>query len=289
MSTRTGKAPAVAPNDRSGEVTLLSRGSTDLESVSPLSPPCSPSSTLQAAGSLAAATPPRALAQQCALSSFAAGPGPKARGTSAYPCQGDAKRQSAQAGAFPALPPQIFGAQAAFQFDTTACSHLLEVAAPNCLRCVANASRASQGVCFLEPPVRRGQRAEIRFRFDSKPGRMRYFLGISRGHFTVDAADTTLRAAGWSIENLYAGPHLEATPHRTKATPLFHTGSVVTVVVDLTDSVKAHASFKVDSTGIDHTVQLPGRALDCVVVWASLYNRFAQLSLLDMEAAPRFS
>lgn len=288
MSTRTGKAPAVAPSDGSGEVTLFSRGSTDSESVSPLSPPCSPSSILQAAGSLAAAAPPRALARQRSLSSSAAGPGLKARGTAAYPCQGDAKRQSAQAGAFPALPfEQISGVRAAaFKFDSTACSDLLEVAAPDCLRCVSNATRASQGVCFLEPPVRRGERAEIRFRFDNKPGRMRYFLGISRGHFKVDAADTTLRAAGWSIENLYAGPHLEAAPHRTKAPPFFHTGSVVTVVVDLTDSVKAHASFNVDSSGIGHTVQLPGRTMDCVVVWASLYNRFAQLTLLDMEAPP---
>lgn len=220
----------------------------------PLSPSCSFSSTSQAVGASAEARSPQQSDE-------------------------DAVKPSAQAGAFPPLPSQIAGG-GGFQFDKSACSRLLEVAAPNCLRCLANGTRTSQGVCFLDPPVRRGERADLRFRFDNKPGRMRYFIGVSRGHFDADAADATLRGAGWSIENLYAGPHREGAPHRSKGLPLFHTGSVVTVVVDLSDPTKAYVSFTID-TGLAHTVQLPGHALESVVVWASLYNRFAQLAFLD--------
>lgn len=225
--------------------------------------------------------PPRGSMRPRVSSTPPAGTGPMLRKSMAVLSRGDAERPSAQAGAFPELPQQVSGAKVGFQFDRTACSRLLEVTAPNCLRCLANATRASQGVCFLHPPVRRGERAELRIRFDNKPGRMRYFLGVSRSHFAVDAPDSTLRSAGWSVENLYAGPHVEGKPHMTKGTPLFHTGSVVTLVVDLTDSAKAHASFNVDSTGVAHTVQLPGRTLDYVVVWTSPYNRFAQIALLD--------
>lgn len=178
---------------------------------------------------------------------------------------------------FPELPNTIY--DGGFYFEPATCSSLMEVAAPNCLRCHTNATRNLQGVCFLNPPVLRGERAQIRIRLDNKPGRMRYFLGIARQRFG-DASDIALRKAGWSIENLYAGPHSENAPCNTKTTPLFHTGSVVTIVVDLTEPSSAEVSFAVDTTNACFRQRLP-KNLQKVEFWVSLYNRFAQFSVLD--------
>lgn len=182
---------------------------------------------------------------------------------------------TAKVGSFPELPSS--SSECGFSFDPTSCSSL-EVAAPNCLRCHTNATRNGQGVCFLSPPVHRGEQAQIRIRLDNKPGRMRYFLGIARKRFG-DAPDSALRMAGWSIENLYAGPHSEKVPCNAKATPLFHTGSIVTITVDLRDSSGAEVCFAVDTTNTSFRQQLP-KNLEKVEFWVSLYNRFAQFTVL---------
>lgn len=189
-------------------------------------------------------------------------------------------QMSAQVGDFPPLP--AMSSAGTFRFDSRACSPSLHVAAPNCLRCLANATRARQGVCFLEPALPRGEQGQLRIRLDNKPGRMRYFLGVARKKFDTDAPDTCLRELGWSIENLYAAPHREKAPCRSKATPIFHTGSVVTVNVDLRESSSPpHIDFSVDSTGFQTSAPLPARGLESVVFWVSLYNRFAQFTILD--------
>lgn len=180
------------------------------------------------------------------------------------------------------LPPSPDAAAARrLRFDPQGCSSTLDVSAPNCLRCVANATRTSQGVCFLDPPVEQGRIVEARFRFDNKPGRMRYFVGVARTRFASDACDIDLRKAGWSIENLYASPHSEGLACTSKAAPIFHTGSVVTLAVDLRDSEKPEVRFSVDTTGICLSARLPARGLHSVIPWISLYNRLAQVTLLD--------
>mmetsp|Transcript_24005 Transcript_24005/g.66765 ORF Transcript_24005/g.66765 Transcript_24005/m.66765 type:complete len:295 (+) Transcript_24005:495-1379(+) len=284
----SGAPPAAAPSDGSTVDAPLSRGLAGLERVQQPLTPCSPSASLQAAGTAATAAPlkarPRASSSPAGSGLIVAKP-PSALNVArsseirAPASRRDAERAPTQVGDFPALPPP--GTGSGFRFDPAACSRLLEVAAPNCLRCTANATRTSQGVGFLEPPVRRGERAKLSIRFDNKPGRMRYFLGVARRHFGVDAPDVDLRGAGWSIENLYAGPHAEGAPCRMNAIPLFHTGSVVTLVADLTEPSKAYVSFEIDTTGVTHRVALPGRALESVVFWVSLYNRFAQITILD--------
>eukprot|EP00927_Polykrikos_kofoidii_P050109 TRINITY_DN44046_c0_g1_i1.p1 TRINITY_DN44046_c0_g1~~TRINITY_DN44046_c0_g1_i1.p1 ORF type:complete len:308 (+),score=37.70 TRINITY_DN44046_c0_g1_i1:506-1429(+) len=168
-----------------------------------------------------------------------------------------------------------------FRFDPTVCSESLEVITPHCLRCRVNATRTSQGVCFLEPPVLPGQIAQIRVRLDNKPGRMRYFLGVARRRFAVDARDADLRSEGWSIENLYSGVHQERKPCMSKAAPIFHTGSVVTITVDLQDPARSELTFVVDTTGVQLKAPLPGRSLEGLSFWVSLYNRFAQFSLSE--------
>jgi hypothetical protein len=167
-----------------------------------------------------------------------------------------------------------------FRFDPNFCSSSLEIMSPLCLHCPVNASRFSQGVCFLEPAVQRGERAEVRFSLDNKPGRMRYFLGVARKQFATDGSDALLRNSGWSLENLYAGPHKEGAPCTVKAPPLFHTGSIVTLVVDLRDAAKPHLEISVDSTGANFRVELDGKRIERLFLWVSLYNRFAQFSLL---------
>eukprot|EP00746_Dinoflagellata_sp_MGD_P150592 gnl/MRDRNA2_/MRDRNA2_82431_c1_seq1.p1 gnl/MRDRNA2_/MRDRNA2_82431_c1~~gnl/MRDRNA2_/MRDRNA2_82431_c1_seq1.p1 ORF type:complete len:243 (-),score=28.45 gnl/MRDRNA2_/MRDRNA2_82431_c1_seq1:91-819(-) len=184
---------------------------------------------------------------------------------------------TAKVGSFPDLPAS--SCEAGFTFDPTSCSSLMEVAAPNCLRCHSNATRNGQGVCFLIPSVQRGEQAQIRFRLDNKPGRMRYFLGVARKRFG-DAPDSALRAAGWSIENLYAGPHSEKAPCNAKATPLFHTGSIVTLSVDLRDPSRSEVCFAVDTTNANFRQRLPSN-IEKVEFWVSLYNRFAQFTVLD--------
>lgn len=184
---------------------------------------------------------------------------------------------SAKVGSFPELPVTASGV--GFYFDPRSCSSFMDVASPKCLRCHTNATRSLQGVCFLSPPVLRGECSQIKIRLDNKPGRMRYFLGIARQRFG-DASDITLRKAGWSIENLYARPHSENSPCNTKAPPLFHTGSTVTLMVDLRESSTYEISFTVDTSGVEFREKLP-KNLDKVEFWVSLYNRFAQFSILD--------
>jgi len=185
---------------------------------------------------------------------------------------------SAQTNNFPELPQA--GSETIW-FDSAFCSKALDVVAPNCLRCTSNATRNSQGVCFLGPEVRRGEHASVRIRLDNKPGRMRYFLGLSRHRFAVDGSDAELRRAGWSIENLFSRPHQEGSPCNVKSPPIFHTGSVVSISADLRDPAKAKAIFSVDNTGVEFCVQLPTKKLETVVFWVSLYNRFAQFTILD--------
>jgi len=199
-----------------------------------------------------------------------------------------------QRGSFPSLPQPLDSAVTAactagsfggarLQFDPRGCSALLQVDAPSCLRCITNATRASQGVCFLDPPVEQGQLTVVRFRFDNKPGRMRYFVGVARKRFASDCCDADLRRVGWSIENLYASPHSEGQACTSKTTPIFHTGSIVTLAVDMRDQQKPEVRFAVDTTGVSFSAPLPKRGLDSVVVWISLYNRLAQVTLLDTD------
>lgn len=199
--------------------------------------------------------------------------------------EASAPSAGAQACSLSLLPPSPDAAAAIrLRFDPQGCSAMLDVSAPNCLRCIANATRKSQGVCFLDPPIEQGQIVEARFRFDNKPGRMRYFVGVARERFASDACDIDLRKAGWSIENLYASPHLEGLACTSKATPIFHTGSVVTMAVDLRDSRKPEVRFSVDTTGICLSARLPASGLQSVIPWISLYNRFAQVTLLETSS-----
>lgn len=188
-------------------------------------------------------------------------------------------KHSAQVGSFPPVPASL--GKTKFQFDPNYCSSRLDVAAPNCLRCATNATRFSQGVCFLEPAVQRGECAEVRISLDNKPGRMRYFVGVARKRFGIDGSDAVLRGAGWSLENLFSGPHHEGHPCRSTAPPLFHTGSIMTVVVDLRERAVSEVAFSVDSTGANFRVQLSGKQPESLFFWVSLYNRFAQCSILD--------
>eukprot|EP00747_Dinoflagellata_sp_TGD_P191270 gnl/TRDRNA2_/TRDRNA2_54410_c0_seq1.p4 gnl/TRDRNA2_/TRDRNA2_54410_c0~~gnl/TRDRNA2_/TRDRNA2_54410_c0_seq1.p4 ORF type:complete len:111 (-),score=11.26 gnl/TRDRNA2_/TRDRNA2_54410_c0_seq1:258-590(-) len=109
---------------------------------------------------------------------------------------------------------------------------------------------------------------------------MRYFLGVARKHFPLDGPDSALRAAGWSVENLLAQLHKEGSPCRGSAPPLFHTGSIVTLTADLRNPEQAQFTVEVDTTGAVMRTSLPA-SLASVVFWVSLYNRFAQFTILD--------
>merc|ERR1712137_454249 len=137
------------------------------------------------------------------------------------------------------------------------------------------------GVCFLSPAVQRGQKAVLRVSLDNKPGRMRYFLGVARDVFATDASDVELRRAGWSLENLYGGLHREGSPWNGKSLPCFHTGSILTLALDYRNPKCASLTIFVDSSQKEFKTEIQASTLQNLVFWISLYNRFAQFSILD--------
>lgn len=141
------------------------------------------------------------------------------------------------------------------------------------VRCHTNCSQSSQGTAFLAPQIRRGQTITLHVRCVNKPGRMRYFIGCAPAPFAVDSAQYLIQRSSYALENLKAGPHCPGRPCDVSAPPCFHTGSIVTMRVDLSSSPGSIA-WAVDTTGVRHRVSI---AADVRVLHAfvSLYNRDA--------------
>merc|ERR1712187_434954 len=97
----------------------------------------------------------------------------------------------------------------------------------------------------------------------------------------TDASDIQLRKSGWSMENLYGGLHTEGRPCTTKSLPIFHTGSIVTMTIDFQNPACAKVEFSVDTTNTKLHAQIPGKGIEHLAPWVSLYNRFAQFTILD--------
>lgn len=168
------------------------------------------------------------------------------------------------------------------QFDPAASSaKFLRLEGPRTVACHTNAGQASQGTAFLKPPVRAGEAATLRVRCVEKPGRMRYFIGCAPARFDVDAGQAAIQASGYCLENLKAAPHSPGRPCASSAGPCFHTGSEVTLEIDLR-SAPGRITWRVDSTGVEHTVAVD-RATRELHAFVSLYNRGA---LFDVEVAP---
>ena len=122
-------------------------------------------------------------------------------------------------------------------FDPTRfSSRFLRLDGPRAVACHANCSQRTQGTAFLSPAVRVGEDVTLRFRCSAKPGRMRYFLGCAPSLFDVDAGQAEIQNAAYSLENLEAAPNRPGEPCNVSSPPCFHTGSVVTMRVNLRSS-----------------------------------------------------
>jgi len=161
-----------------------------------------------------------------------------------------------------------------FCFSQDNCSRFLKTS-DSVVTCSTNCGRAAQGTAFLQPQLLQGHRYRIVVRVDQKPGRMCYFFGITRRKFSTDAGQKQIRERSFSLENLYSNLHEERSATQ-RGKPCFHTGSVVTILVDL---VRGTITFSVDSTGIERSAKLPKDSNWQFFV--SLYNRGASFTLLE--------
>ena len=138
--------------------------------------------------------------------------------------------------------------------------------------------QASQGTAFIGPPITPGRCVTIAIRCRSKPGRMRYFVGCAQTRFDPDSGQAAIQGNAYSLENLKAGPHRPGRPCEASSPPCFHTGSVVTMRIDL-GSAPRTLEWQVDSTGVRHRVGLEP-SVRTLHPFVSLYNRGAVFELL---------
>lgn len=166
-------------------------------------------------------------------------------------------------------------------FDTERSSRrFLSVDSATQISCHTNCGRTSQGIAFLSPELHRGMKHEFVVRFDKKPGRMCYFIGLVRQPLDVEASQVEIRKKAVSMETLYAYPHVEAAA-TVKAPPCFHCGSSVTVTVDLSLASGGSIHFAVDTSGVSWKAKLPASSGDTWTPFVSLYNRGAQATLMS--------
>ena len=163
-------------------------------------------------------------------------------------------------------------------FDAKLCSsRYLRLETPTRIQCHTNCSQTSQGTAFITPAVHAGESVIIRIRCLSKPGRMRYFIGCAPIPFNVDAGLSVIQAAGYSLENLKASPNRPGQPCGVSAPPCFHTGSIVTMCIDL-QTFPGSVRWEVDTSGVVHTAKLPN--ISELFPFVSLYNRDAVFELV---------
>lgn len=182
-----------------------------------------------------------------------------------------------------ALPPSLRDGSASegtlLTFDPTRfSSRFLRLETPTRVACHTNCSQSTQGTAFLTPAIRGGEAVTLRIRCNAKPGRMRYFIGCAPAPFDVDAGQAAVQASGYSLENLKAGPNCPAQPCGGSAPPCFHTGSVVTMWIDLQTS-PGSVRWEVDTTGVVHTVRVDPNTPE-LLAFVSLYNREAVFELM---------
>jgi hypothetical protein len=108
---------------------------------------------------------------------------------------------------------------------------------------------------------------------------MRYFVGCAPQRFHPDSGAAAIQHASYSLENLKACPNLPARPCAVSAPPSFHTGSLVTMRVDLA-STPGSVKWHVDTTGVSHKVNVE-RGVYELHAFVSLYNRDAAFHLVD--------
>ena len=147
------------------------------------------------------------------------------------------------------------------------------------LCCHTNGGQRSQGSAYLSPPIRQGQAATLRIFCRNKAGRMRYFVGCAPHPFSPDAGQAVIQRSSYSLENLKAAPNQPGRPCMASAPPCFHTGSVVTMRVNLTTS-PGNISWEVDTTGVRHRVVLAVPEAE-LHMFVSLYNREACFQVLQ--------
>ena len=150
------------------------------------------------------------------------------------------------------------------------------------LRCHTNCSRQNQGTAFLEPAINCGETQKIVFHIKNKPGRMYYFFGVTRTSklFPPDSSHQVIRKSSLCLENLYDSLHQEAAS-KTKALPLFHTGSKLTLIVrNETKGKFVHLSIKEDSSDKILKGKVRNEKSESVRLFCSLYNRNAEVQIL---------
>ncbi len=161
-----------------------------------------------------------------------------------------------------------------YHFDEVGLSSkFLRLNGPQIIACHTNASQTSQGTAFLQPPIHVGEAVSLRIRCREKPGRMRYFIGCAPSCFDVDAGQALIQSSSYSLENLKASPNLPGRPCTASAPPCFHTGSEVTLKIDLRRPPGV-ITWQVDSTGVRHTVVVDKDNYE-LHAFVSLYNRGA--------------
>ncbi|KAK3253071.1 hypothetical protein CYMTET_37662 [Cymbomonas tetramitiformis] len=165
----------------------------------------------------------------------------------------------------------------AFEFDpANTSSKYLELSDPNSVRCHTNCNRNSQGTTFIRPALRPGGIYKFTFQLHNKPGRMHYFFGISDSYFPTDAGYQEIQKAAYSLENLYASVHSRKCCS-AKGLPSFHTGSTVTMDVNLQE---ATLSFTING---GQTFRAKIGKNKSYMVFTSLYNREAHFSFEGYE------
>jgi hypothetical protein len=145
--------------------------------------------------------------------------------------------------------------------------------------CHKNCGRASQGTAFIGPPFDIGHRYRLVFRVDAKPGRMCYFIGVAPRAFDYDAGQAVIRSASFSLENLSASLHKVGQPCATKALPLFHVDSTITMDLDLA-SKPCTLRFSGLASGVSKETAIPSAPQTAFV---SLYNRGASFTIVAAE------
>ena len=165
------------------------------------------------------------------------------------------------------------------------CSKFLNLVDRRTVVCHKNCTRSNQGTVYLDPPVKWGECKEITFHVENKPGRMCYFFGVVRAAklFNTDSGQATIRQNSISLENLYGSMHCES-PSTKKSLPSFHTGSILKMIVDRTDTAKNQMTVTISimKTGQSFRAnfQADKRARNNVVPFVSMYNKDATIKIV---------
>ena len=171
-----------------------------------------------------------------------------------------------------------------FGFDPAGhSSRFLELAnGGSTVLCHTNCGRPAQGTAFIGPSFTPGHRYRLAIRIDSKPGRMCYFIGVAPRKFDVDAGQTAIRSAAFSLENLAASLHGVKNPCAANAPPLLHVGSTIRMDIDLV-STPCTLRFSGLASGAVKEIALPRPTAPGYHAFVSLYNRGASFTIVAAE------